>query len=285
MLHQNQCFQSCKLIGKYYQGCKACNPLFEYRYFCESCAEGMYLPNGASSTECNTCPYLTGCSVCELIAGELFCKACIFNIELINGKCYKNCEYGCSDCYFDGKSDGNCLKWEDYYYLDINYFDFDYPYDSSNESNIIHNINNTHYTCRPCPSECKTCYNPESDSGYYSTNNLKCTSCSNGYKLVNETCKFQCYVGDDSHCLTCDNNIVNRCASCNPHYYLNITTGECKSCEIKNCIICNDKKECLECDINYELENNKCIKICEIGSEENCKECNNSVGFKEECLS
>lgn len=33
------------------------------------------------------------------------------------------------------------------------------------------------------------------------------------------------------------------------------------------------------------MENNKCTKICEIGLEENCKECNKNIEHKEECLS
>ena len=85
---------------------------------------------------------------------------------------------------------------------------------------------------------------PENGRDYYA-NNLKCTSFESGYILVNDSYKYQCYTEGDQYCLTCDNNIPNRCAICHPYYYLNKTVRECKSCGIKNCTICNDKKECL----------------------------------------
>ena len=145
-----------------------------------------------------------------------------------------------------------------------------------------YSLNNTICGCTRCPVGCKTCYNPNNTL----ENNIQIsTSCNKGYKLINGQCKWQCNVGDSEYCLTCDlGNITGRCASCNPYYYLNETTGKCLSCGIKNCIKCKNKNECLECRPNYILSNNQCVKSCEIGLNEKCKKCNDKEGHFEECI-
>ena len=154
-------------------------------------------------------------------------------------------------------------------------------------TNITNSTTEKHYTCIDCPYGCKSCYDPDNSYSYwYSYDKLVCTSCINGYKLIDKKCERQCYTYNENKngCLTCDNNIQNRCTTCSTNFYLNTTSGKCIPCGINNCTICNENKECLECAINYKLENNKCVKICEIGSEEKCKTCNNNIGNSEECL-
>ena len=301
MLYDNKCYESCE-VG-YGKKCATCNPLFEYRKFCQTCNKNYYLYNGINSTECRSCSYGLNnhCQSCELIGGEIFCTECLNGYKLIDGKCFKDCDNGCISCFFDGKTDGKCLKCQEaftmvpdynYWYefdsdtLDSDYSDYSDYINITNTTNITYSTTDKHYTCLGCPYGCKSCYDPDNGYNYWYSENLVCTSCINGYKLIGKKCEWQCstYNGNKNRCLTCDNNILGRCATCNPNYYLNITSGKCISCGVDNCTICNEKKECLECDINYKLENNKCVKICEIGSEEKCKKCNNNIGNSEECL-
>jgi hypothetical protein len=89
-------------------------------------------------------------------------------------------------------------------------------------------------------------------------------------------CEFQCSIGENNLCLTCDDNIKNRCASCNSGYYLDTTDGTCHSCEVENCDICNKTGTCDKCIYQYEIFNNTCFKTCEIGENEKCRKCDNT---------
>ena len=107
---------------------------------------------------------------------------------------------------------------------------------------------------------------------YY--DNKYCTSCIEGYNLLNNYCKKQCDIGKEEKCLKCEANTINRCSSCNPKYYLDELSGTCHKCEENNCLIC-DNKTCFECENGYELISNKCYKTCEKGKNEKCRECKN----------
>ena len=286
MLHENKCYETCKTgTGK---KCKACNPSFENRLYCESCNKYYYLFNGTKTTECKTCNNSNYCSECEYIAGEEVCTRCYDDYVMINGTCFRNCNSDCKNCFFDGINHGICIECKDGLYLK-NYKEYDYIYDIDSDSTedflfsdiVANNTNITirNYTygfCYPCPSSCKTCFETLYDEySYY------CFSCLEGYNLVNYECNdMQCYVSDYS-CKTCDKNEKNKCASCNEGYYLNKTTGKCQSCNINNCIECNEKKECLKCKENYELYSKRCAIGCRKGLNEKCKEC--SETWTEKC--
>ena len=288
MLHENKCYKVCETGLN--EKCKTCNPLFEFREYCQTCNNEYYLYNGINSTQCRHCGNKNHCESCEEIGGEIFCTECLYGYTLVDGKCFLNCDNDCTNCTFDGINKGNCSQCTngtalivDFYYLyNYRYLD-EYDLDSSSDSEFI-KYQNAIYTCRPCPLGCKTCPNNDYYDYYYNPNDLNCTSCEEGYKLVDNKCLLQCETYFQSNCLTCDKDVEYACSTCHPNYFLNKTTKKCVSCGIDNCAKCNEKKECLECDIDYELENNKCIKSCEIGPEKKCKTCNTNNGHREECL-
>ena len=125
--------------------------------------------------------------------------------------------------------------------------------------------------------------------------NMKCKNCGNKcfeegipfsmlelvLNLKGITCERKCEFGKDEKCLNCNES---QCASCNPGYYL--YDGKCLSCDINNCDECDKNKICKKCEKGYDLENNQCIKKCEIGENEKCKPCNNiKIGECSECNS
>lgn len=258
--------------------------------YCQSCNDAYYLSND-NSTECLYCGNGNNCKSCEKIGGEIFCTECYDYYKLIDGKCFRDCDNNvCTKCTFDGKNNGNCSQCIDGFALIEDYFNFynlrnldEYDSDNSSDSDYI-NYHKNIYLCWNCPFECKTCPNNEISDYFFNQDNLNCSSCIEGYKLVNNKCVYQCSTQYPSQCLTCDNNVENSCSTCYPYYFLNTTSKKCVPCGINNCIRCNEKKECLECDIDYELENNKCIKSCQIGSGSKCKACNTNNGHREECL-
>ena len=95
-----------------------------------------------------------------------------------------------------------------------------YYFCSDNEHHLVNN--------------CQTCLNKES-----------CESCQNGYSLINDKtiCLLQKFIDDKNYYLDSSNN----------NYYL------CSK-KIKGCNKCNNAEECIECNNDYDLdENDKCI--------------------------
>ena len=286
MLYENKCYETCK-TGRN-EKCKTCNPSFEYRLYCGSCNDGFYLYKGIISTECLRCNRSNFCDECEYIAGEEVCTECYDGYTMINETCFRNCYSDCKKCYFDGINHGICIECnDDGLYLKNNkeynsvYIDSDSTegFLSSDINENATNITIRNYTygyCYACPENCKTCFESLDDEYRY-----YCFSCKEGYNLVNYECNdFQCSAGGYSSCKTCDKKEKNRCASCNDGFFLNKTTGRCQSCNINNCIECNDKKECFKCAENYELRSNRCALGCRKGLNEKCKECNETLSSK-----
>ena len=261
-LKDNICYESCK-IGEN-EKCASCNQTFEFRENCETCNPGFYLDSRINSTKCQSCSknnlsYF--CGECDIIFGQIKCTKCKEGFILIDDTCYKNCDENCLDCVFDGIHNGTCRQCKEQYYLEDNLVVENYNY--YNE-----------FYCAKCPTGCIDCLNYDSE-----TNSLKidCFFCLPGYKLSNNlTCEFECKIGEKNLCLTCDDNVKDRCASCNSGYYLNTADGTCYSCEVENC----DK-----CSLEYEVLNNTCIKPCDIGENEKCKKCDYSkLELTENCL-
>jgi len=232
------------------------------------------------------------CKQCALISGKLYCLSCKEGYILINNTCFKDCDKGCENCYFDGIKNGTCMKCKEEY--------------------LLESIDKYYSHCIPCPTGCKYCYdnifssdinhsynNNDTNYNNYSDyfnyinnssvldheNNKYCTSCIEGYYLLNNLCKKQCDIGKEEKCLTCTDNEINRCSSCNPTYYLDIISGTCHKCQENNCLKC-DNNACFKCENGYELISNKCYKTCEKGINEKCKECKNiNSNNKGECAS
>ena len=269
-LKDSKCYEACQ-IGEN-EKCASCNQTFEFRENCQSCNPGFYLDSSINSTKCQSCSINNlsyFCRECDIISGQIKCIKCKEGFSLINDTCYRNCDDNCIDCIFDGIHNGTCRQCKEQYYLKNNYILENYQY--YNE-----------YYCAKCPNGCLNC------SDYYLNSTpvgINCFSCLPGYKLINSMCEFQCSIGENNLCLTCDDNIKNRCASCNSGYYLDTTDGTCHSCEVDNCDICNKTGICDKCIYQYEILNNTCFKTCEIGENEKCRKCaNTELEITKNCL-
>lgn len=58
------------------------------------------------------------CKQCALISGKLYCLSCKEGYILINNTCFKDCDKGCENCYFDGIKNGTCMKCKEEYLLE-----------------------------------------------------------------------------------------------------------------------------------------------------------------------
>ena len=152
------------------------------------------------------------CRECDLISGKLYCTVCNEGYILINKTCFKDCDKGCENCYFDGKNNGRCVKCKEEYLLD-NYYS----------------------NCIPCPTGCKYCYdnifysdinqyNNSNNSNYQNSTNFNSINnsyiCNNYTKCVNEM-NCQNY----SNCMNKTNctNYSNCTFTKNNKQYINMT--------------------------------------------------------------
>ena len=90
-----------------------------------------------------------------------------------------------------------------------------------------------------------------------SENKIICSKCTQNYYLENNICKKKC---KDKNCNDCSED-VKYCNKCNENTKL--YEGQCaiKCSNIhKNCIYCLQEKKCIECENNYKIKNNYCIK-------------------------
>ena len=151
--------------------------------------------------------------------------------------------------------------------------------------------------CIKCIEGCAQCSNRETceycKTGYEFNSELKCIltnnlgfdiSIYNNYKQkLNEKLLYNSEC--DSNCIKCYDNTA-KCIECNKEYILKNNTC-IKLCSIDNCINClleDNTEYCTECDSGYILENKKCNLICSI---ENCSKChlNNNTQICSECKS
>jgi hypothetical protein len=108
--------------------------------------------------------------------------------------------------------------------------------------------------CFACPKNCNDC------------NSQKvCGRCATGYVLSSD--KTKCTLRCSDSCLTCEDNLPNKCLSCYPDGLLNVQASECESS-----LACNTDSSCTTCPTGYVLNNQKkCIK-CNYATE-NCIGC------------
>ncbi len=287
---------------------------------CTECEGHFKLPNcteceghftGPNCTECEGHFKLPDCTKCvQNFTGEN-CSECIKNKTGINCDifCPQNCDLNLGNCYRNGTCRGcingfkgekcndscvsNCLKCDQY--------------------------NNTCYECKKlfwgenCEKDCaKHCLNQKcsKDNGTCKceTNFVQkegCNECIPNY--TGEDCNENCFKGCDLRKGNCDrytkecicqkgfylrncsmkcsknclgeicNNITGYCFQCKDKFYGNFCEYECPN----NCIKCNrENGECITCEKNYYLKDEKCIECSN-----DClnKTCNNITGECDKC--
>ena len=100
-----------------------------------------------------------------------------------------------------------------------------------------------------------------------------------------------CYLEKNEHCKECNDESPGNCKSCNDGYYLpdgNLPKWKCQKCDI-GCNLCDsingsDSSYCTSCDEGYKLYDGNCIKNCETGKNEKCKDCKTENGTNDQCL-
>lgn len=109
--------------------------------------------------------------------------------------------------------------------------------------------------CRPCIENCLTCWNSR-----------QCAECSSGYYLLNDLC-------------------VNK-TSCPAEMYPNsaIRPNQCSRCQLDNCKGCDETgTRCLQCDFQYEVNQNGQCKFVFACLIENCLACDSSFKYCKTC--
>jgi len=245
------------------------------------CKEGYYNVNGVcfqcdqNSPNCVKCNYLPpeGYSVTDTNERIFKCKECISNeYAIINYACHKCYIGNCTKCqYIENSTNSTCIKCNDNFYINstggcskiytINStggycnYSTDNPIDYDNIRCIAYEgytiVNHTKFF--ECPSYCRKCYyNIE-------TNKAVCQECFQNYKINSNgnciNCGYKC-----RYC-NLDNNQNPICTQCESGY--NLYNGSCVKCpeNCYRCIIEYNSTKCVECSINYQLNNiNKCTK-------------------------
>ena len=259
-LYLSQCVSQCPL--GFYDSGGLCNPCDNV---CESC-------DRMNSSNCITC-------------------SSTFPFLLINIDNTKTCVGSCDDGYFIGGQTCHKCKEPCKTCTDLNNclscINSDYVYDYSNFkcfSNCTSNYLLKGGNCMNCNANCNGCLETldnciECKSNYLSISTKeKCVKyCPQGFQPVNSTCNrcdINCNVCSDiyNQCEICnlgyENNENNKCVKsmpkCNETEYLNLDDKLCYKCDI-NCLACENNIKCNKCEINYLLQNGKCVSNCQIG--------------------
>ncbi|KAL7714729.1 hypothetical protein QTN25_007687 [Entamoeba marina] len=170
------------------------------------------------------------------------CKYCENGYRKNESSLCEKCEVeGCMICTYDVTTCSHCLTG--------------YYFDSGN--------------CYKCPSNCASCsYDDE-------TTTITCNSCDSNYGLINNECN-KC---EDTSCKNCDGD-TTLCRRCLDDSYI-LTNFTCDKCNEKckyndydgtkciylpyecglyesGCIKVDENGDCIECDNDFTLDNNKC---------------------------
>ncbi|KAL4480165.1 hypothetical protein ABPG74_020681 [Tetrahymena malaccensis] len=111
-------------------------------------------------------------------------------------------------------------------------------------------------SCYPCIQNCDTCQDSQS-----------CQQCKVGF-----------YAGQDKKCIqcassNCDKCNLKSCLACSPGFLLQ--NGTCVKCNIPFCDICQDSKQCKQCQAGYNLDEQKTCQTPKCDT--NCQICNNGI--------
>jgi len=297
------------------EGCESCNNLER----CDRCSEGFYLKNGVcvqncgsglfgndNSRKCDTCSDF--CESCD----ETRCYSCMKAFDLVDGVCVPHCEPNqtlykgvCVSC-----TDPNCLT------CDLNNLQIclkcnsDYVLQNGkcDKSCNEYSYANEASECVDCPKNCKTCTQDKClicDNGLYIFGDNQCISdCPDGYTTSGNTC-LKC---TNPSCRKCSESSLDVCESCYPNnllqngncqekcsegYYQ--SGSSCLECS-EGCKQCDNALSCNDCDDDYFLKSERCVKNCEAGymannqagtcdkcNESNCSQCDSSVLECQKC--
>ena len=272
--------ENCKECGKGNQSdtCAVCEdnyfPLL-YNLFCFACDDPLYGQEGCKGQ----CTYNLD------LNNSLYvhCQNCKEGYYNKNGVCYK-CDLniaGCSECSYSSEKDElKCLKCST-----------EEGYRFNQSSNCV-KCNDLLYNCKKCHfvgneglEECDECLD-----GFYLNSNKKCFDCY--YLEVDGAYCYTCkedqsdvkpencycdsgYVLNGFSCMKCPNYCdkceINKttgkteCLRCNANYFLN-NEKQCNWCDLTNCNYCdldeNDKKICLDCNLKkYIPEEKQCLSL------------------------
>ncbi|EKE39731.1 hypothetical protein ENUP19_0364G0044 [Entamoeba nuttalli] len=226
---------------------------------CLSCISDEYYLN--EQGEC-----ILGKDICYIDNWK--CISCINPNEYFNGLNCISCGEYCTLC----STTGICEGCENGYYLHKELNEYDQivfqckPNPISNcieynKGKCISCNNGTYsnnYQCLPCHVTCLNCV----------LNSKTCLSCISGFMIQDNTC-----ISAKQEIESCEifaSEIKGECAKCKDFYYLNQSI--CERCS-NNCKICNNLTSCIECGINYFLnETGECESIFHLT---NCKEFGN----------
>jgi hypothetical protein len=211
--------------------CVTCvEPKVQYQGQCvELCPDGTVMINGI----CNTCD--DSCGLCSGTVNH--CTECKKPNHLYEGQCVSTCPLGmtpdsnnncvpctpnCVDCIAVGTCD-KCL----------------YPKYVNAKGECVSECPDNFYgdkiggSCNPCPDECGKC------------NNVKdCTTCNDGFYLLDKECV----------------------PNCGPGFYVDKSSKTCRPCE-KNCEVCLDSVTCTDCSLGFDLNKGDCNPKCENGQQ------------------
>ena len=231
---------------------------------CDKCDDNFYFDQEGKCVSTNFCRKSV----------NFTCVECISNYFLTqNGE-------GCSsdeNCYSSDKEFGFCTYCKFNYYLRF-----------SDKKCILNSENNEYKFCRTVTDKCILC-----DSGYFLSEDNKCTITKNCSEADNGTC-IHClegnYLGRDNKCTIYEHCIYSNfhydCLECEDGYLWNILEDKCDKwgddyygCKILDtdgitCNMCKDNFYFNETDSKcYDnTENNNYYK-CQIVTDNNCMKC------------
>lgn len=193
------------------QNCRACDSAGKDKCDFGKCKEGFFYHSGDQTCYAEK----EGCSTSKRSDGVTVCQSCNSTQDLSNGEC-KNCPEGCTSCLFKEDTQkftcSSCLSNH---------------YKSKDE------------LCSACPTGCDKCTLGDDNSA-------ECSSCIDGYNLVEKKCK-SCGLSNCKSCSANSDGNTFTCSSCINAFYLN--TDECGKCP----------ENCQECSFNQKYECSKCI--------------------------
>ena len=246
------------------------------------CKEGFYNINGVcfkcdhNSPNCVKCNYLPPEGFTDSNERIFKCTECISNeYNITNNACHKCFIENCAKClYKDNSINPVCIKCNYNFYVNSTggcskvYTKYSiggyctYSTDNPNDYDNIHCIAYEGYTIVnhtkfiECPDHCGKCYYN------INTNKTDCQKCFLNYQLnLNGIC-----INCGFKCRYCNliNNQIPICTQCELEY--NLYNGSCAKCP-ENCKYCreeNNSTQCIECNINYKLNNiSECIECPE----------------------
>jgi hypothetical protein len=119
---------------------------------------------------------------------------------------------------------------------------------------------------------------PENDQRCVSCYEKDCRICYDSFLDASKTCQISSITVD--YCLEYSTNGI--CKFCLQGYKTTLD-GKCERIEIENCLIVNNKNECLECDDRILIQNGKCDTNNKCLTK-NCVRCALNEENKEKCV-